>query len=715
MVLGGAALPCDLAAKMPSDVDVQKMVKARQLAEDDPEKAYEIVREVKSLPNAEDVRYHLLAELALKTQRADEARTWLVKELDETTGDSDRFKIRLELAELLAFKGDVKEAKKLASQLASDEGRLKLRSADRRFLKSRLLRLRHDLALGSDEKKRAVGFAKQLLITYPGEHSTLREGLAATRDDLSTRQKYRRGLNAMNAWGYHLAREEFTELVKLSKYEEVSKWNLGLISLRKLRDDPVGAEKLFKELSAPGGKYAEQSLYYVARSQMRQERYDDALKTMETYATRYPNGKNMMNVRYYRGWLFYDHRKNKQAIKGFDAYIDYYGRRSHKSSYIYGFRAWAYMRLQDWKAAIKAWESMMPFGNPLVEGKARYWQAYAYVKLGQKDKALKNLDTLRKRWPITYYGMLGEQLRAQIEGKSAKASEVWWPEGGGQVEDEPTIDVANYRFKGLSAADQKRWRRVKTLALVGEKHIARSELKPLYDTLLRKIPNDQEDAWVYSLGRFVGDYNKMWRRVSGGSISGRPGMIPNTGIRAAMLYPRAYRDIVGEMASEFGIPPEFVWSIMRQESRYKPGAVSYTDAVGALQMIPKTAKKVAKDLGIVFNVATFFRPEVGFRYSAYYMRKLLDTFGGLFVPTAGAYNSGPQVIAKWFRKNPDAEFAWLIEEFEYNEGRAYSRKVNEHFLRYLYLYEKDDAVRKATLDKIFPLSRDIEIPEDVGY
>ena len=34
-------------------------------------------------------------------------------------------------------------------------------------------------------------------------------------------------------------------------------------------------------------------------------------------------------------------------------------------------------------------------------------------------------------------------------------------------------------------------------------------------------------------------------------------------------------------------------------------------------------------------------------------------------------------------------FAWLIEEFEYNEGRAYGRKVVEHLLRYLYLYEPD--------------------------
>ena len=82
---------------------------------------------------------------------------------------------------------------------------------------------------------------------------------------------------------------------------------------------------------------------------------------------------------------------------------------------------------------------------------------------------------------------------------------------------------------------------------------------------------------------------------------------------------------------------------------------------------------------------------------------------------AGSYNSGPQVIARWFRRNPDASFPWLIEEFEYNEGRSYARKVTEHMVRYVYLYEKDEARRAQLLDQMFPVSRAVELPEDVGY
>ena len=97
------------------------------------------------------------------------------------------------------------------------------------------------------------------------------------------------------------------------------------------------------------------------------------------------------------------------------------------------------------------------------------------------------------------------------------------------------------------------------------------------------------------------------------------------------------------------------------------------------------------------------------------MKKLMNTFSDLFVPMASSYNSGPQVVARWFKRNPDAEFPWLIEEFEYNEGRAYGRKVGEHMVRYIYLYEKDPEVRAKLLDQLFPLDRHIELPDDVGY
>jgi hypothetical protein len=447
---------------------------------------------------------------------------------------------------------------------------------------------------------------------------------------------------------------------------------------------------------------------------MVQERYDEARSALAEYVRRYPKGEEVMLADYFAGWLFYDHRENEQAIVGFNAFIEKYGRKAEKSSYVYGFRAWAYMRLGQWEKAIEAWETLIPMGNPLMEGKAYYWEAFAEWKLGRKERAVARLDRLRERWPLTYYGMLGEQLRAEMTGTDARASAVWWPRGGGAASDRPRVDVYAAKFARLKPEERAQWERVKTLAALGEGAAARSGFAPLRARLLTMVPRDEKESWTHALDLMVGDYHDMWKG-SWNSIAGFPGMISPTGLRSVMAYPRAYREVVEGVSSEFGIYPGFVYSIMRQESRFNPAQISGTDAMGALQMQPETARKVASEIGATFNLATFPRPEVGFRYSGFYIRKLVDNFSGLYVPAAAAYNTGPGPIARWFRKNPDATFPWLIEEFEYNEGRAYGRKVVEHLLRYLYLYEPNAEVRGAVLDKMFPLSRDIVIPEDVGY
>ena len=428
---------------------------------------------------------------------------------------------------------------------------------------------------------------------------------------------------------------------------------------------------------------------------MRQERYDETLKRFDEYVERYPRGPHVELIYYYRGWLPYDHRDNEEAIRGLKAYVDRYGRRGRRSSYIYGFLAWTYMRMERWKEAIEVWNAMLPFGNPIVAGKALYWKAFARHKLKDDGGALSTLAALRKRYPVSYYGVLGEQLRATIKGGDPRASKVWWPEGAGSYDDAPRVKIEDLPMSRLSDEDRAQLQRVMDLVALGEDRLARDAIEPIDDRLLALVPASERNEWVHALGRLVGNYHAMWRIGGRSSISYLPPIPPDDKLLSVMAYPRAYEEVVTDVAGEFELPPYLMWAIMRQESRYKPSAISHTDAVGALQMIPKTARLVADDLGIEYNPRTFHHPEVGFRFSGFYMRKLLDTFGGLYTPMTGAYNSGPQVIARWFRRNPEASFPWLIEEFEYNEGRAYARKVTEHLVRYVFMYEQDKETRDA--------------------
>lgn len=698
----------------PDDQVAQDYRRARRLIEEDAVKALEIARALPRFDYADELRIGLIGEAALSAGAVEEAGDNLLDFASRSDSKKAAFTARMDAAELAVLLGDTTQAKSLLSKLNKDRKSVGGRYSTRRHLNARVLRLKHDLAQGEGNEKTARSLAKDLLVAYPNEVATRRPGLIIDPDALSNGQRFARAKTLYRSWAYTEAREEFKRFVDDSSRANTAKWHLAEIALNKLRDDFPLAEKYYGDLSRGSSSYAADSLFQLARAEMRQEKYVECLKHLDAYVGRYPKGTHAELVYYYRGWLPYDHRENAKAQKGFAQYIKRYGKRGRKSSYIYGFRAWAYMRESQWDEAIEAWEDMLGFGNPIVAGKAYYWMAYAHNEKGETERAIKRLDTLRKKYPVSYYGVLGEQLRATINGEDARASKVWWPEGSGTYDDTPRFEARDINTARLSKTTRSKWRRVLELAALDEMWLAREEFSPIYEAVLKLAPRGKRDEWIHALGHLVDDYNKMWR-ASAGSISYLTPVPDSDPLRSVMSYPRAYRGTVDDIAKEFDIPTYLVWAIMRQESRYKPTAISHTDAVGALQMIPKTARLVAQDLGIAYNPRTFHYPEIGFRYSGFYMKKLLDTFGELFVPMASSYNSGPTVIARWFRRNPDASFPWLIEEFEYNEGRAYGRKVGEHLVRYIYLYEKDAEVRARLLDQIFPLSRDVDLPDDVGY
>ena len=716
LLLGVALLwPALLYAELkPEDEAARTYRKARRLIEEDATEALALAQSLPEFEHADAQRRDLIGQAALAAGQIDVAVEHLLAYAEQAPNQKSAFTAQLDAAELLLLLDQGDRAEAILKELNKERRRLRGRYSTRRYLSARVIRLRHDIAQGQGKSARARSLAKDLLIAYPNEDATRRPDLAASPDDLSASQRFSRAKALYRAWAYRDAREEFQRFVDDDKRDETAKWHLAEIALNKLRDDFPLAERYYSELSRGKSSYAQKALFQLARAEMRQEKYDECLKHLDDYIERYPRGAQAELVYYYRGWLPYDHRENAKAQRGFEQYIKRYGKRGRRSSYIYGFRAWAYMREAEWDEAIKAWEAMLSFGNPLVAGKAYYWMARAYAEKQDEERAFKTLDRLRARYPLSYYSMLGEQLRARLKGEDDRASKVWWPERSGSYEDAPRFDPRSIDVSSLPATTRARWFHVLELAALDEMWLAREEFAPIDEAVLKLAPRGERDVWIHALGHLVDDFNTMWR-ASAGSISYLTPVPDEDALRSVMAYPRAYKEHVEAIAEEFGLPTYLIWAIMRQESRYKPTAISHTDAVGALQMIPKTARKVARDLGISYNPRTFHYPEVGFRYSGFYMKKLLDTFAGLFVPMASSYNSGPQVVARWFERNPEAEFPWLIEEFEYNEGRAYGRKVGEHMVRYIYLYEEDEARRGELLEQLFPTSRDIDLPEDVGY
>lgn len=560
----------------------------------------------------------------------------------------------------------------------------------------------------------ALAYEKRMLIDYPAELATREAQLNVKVEDLSDSQRYRRARKLMSRWAYVEARPELERLVDHKRYGLDAKWHAADISMNKLRDDIEGPRKLYEELIKKKGEYQENAYFQLIRTYLKQERYDEGLEIGDRYLKKFPRGKYKENIYYYKGWLPYDHKKCEDALPHLKYYIDNYGARR---SIVRGFYAWCFIRLERWDEAVDAFEELIGYGNPVVRGKAQFWQAYAFQKLGKMDKAHTKLDRLHANYPLTYYDILGHQLRAQWEGRDSRASQMDWPVGGGDADVVHAFDDAMWDWPELRSRQRRALEEIRRLVELSEIDLARTRYRSIRSSVEKAVPKDKRHMFMLFIGDKVEDYMHGWRSVTNGKLAAMTDMPEPQELRWLLAYPQAYRPLIERFARKYDLPEHLVYAIMRQESRYRPWQISSADALGALQMIPKTAKRVAEDMGTTFNVRLFFRPEVGFEYSFFYIRSHYDTWQQQLVPTAASYNGGPEPIGRWMRQSREvkAPLSFMIEEFAYNESRIYCRKVAEHMLRYLYLYEPDPERRGRYLDELFPVEVDYNIPDDVGY
>jgi len=129
-------------------------------------------------------------------------------------------------------------------------------------------------------------------------------------------------------------------------------------------------------------------------------------------------------------------------------------------------------------------------------------------------------------------------------------------------------------------------------------------------------------------------------------------------------------------------PPELVYSIMREESGYRPDAISPSGARGLLQLMPETATRVARDVQLeAFDPKDLFRPEVNIELGSAYLGQLLARFGGNAAAAIGSYNAGPDAVARWQPGGGAPEDVW-IEQIPYDQTRGYVKRV----LRSLHVY-----------------------------
>lgn len=158
----------------------------------------------------------------------------------------------------------------------------------------------------------------------------------------------------------------------------------------------------------------------------------------------------------------------------------------------------------------------------------------------------------------------------------------------------------------------------------------------------------------------------------------------------ADMFPRPFPGKIEWVSRIWRVDPDFVYSIIRQESAFNPGAVSLADARGLMQMMPALARTLARQWNYkrFFTERSLFYADENLKLGVFHINQLRE-----WVPhyalIAASYNAGLNRVLRWWRRNGDLPLDVFVELIPITETRNYVKLVMRNFVYYKWLRYQD--------------------------
>ncbi len=301
---------------------------------------------------------------------------------------------------------------------------------------------------------------------------------------------------------------------------------------------------------------------------------------------------------------------------------------------------------QNWKAVVKVIKAMPDFQRN--KDSWQYWLARAYAKIGKAKQAKSIFSTLALK--TSYHGFLAADhmnLPYEICTEDIAATLiVKLPEHLGNAFELFALDM-------ITEA-RKEW-------IIGYQKLNIGERRALADLAYQK-------GW----------YNKV------SAIMGALGLWKNYEMR----YPLAYKNEITQLANKHNLLPQWIMSIITQESAWQTDAISSADARGLMQLIDATAKRLSKKLGVKYwGKPQLHDADFNLQLGIFYQRQLFDRFNNHPLLALSSYNAGETKADDWLHGFPTSPDIWA-ETIPYRETRGYITKILSNITIYDWLINK---------------------------
>jgi soluble lytic murein transglycosylase len=176
-------------------------------------------------------------------------------------------------------------------------------------------------------------------------------------------------------------------------------------------------------------------------------------------------------------------------------------------------------------------------------------------------------------------------------------------------------------------------------------------------------------------------------------------------------FPSPHDDIMHTATQPMGLDKAWVYGLIRQESRFVKSARSHVGASGLMQIMPATAKYVARKIGMAgFTLNNLNDTRTNITLGTQYLNMVLNNLGGSQTLATAAYNAGPGRPRLWRASlERPIEGAIFAETIPFSETRNYVKSVLANATWYAALFENKPQSLKARLGFVMP--GDANLPE----
>jgi len=314
---------------------------------------------------------------------------------------------------------------------------------------------------------------------------------------------------------------------------------------------------------------------------------------------------------------------------------------------------------------------------------ALYWLGRNAERGGNPARARSYYGKAVERFPRTYFGNAAAARLAKLgpgEENRAELLEKIPPPPSLRPFDEP-----------IPVAAEDRWARAQALRAIAFDASAEQELKNAYfatssPRFLLEATQAAFDQGHYGAGM-------AYARIIVPNFDSRKiNDLPVAAWKA--LYPLPYEATLRREAAKNDFDPMFAAGLIRQESTFQADAVSHKDAIGLMQVLPKTGKLLAKQLKVHYTKNKLFEPDYNIELGMLYIASLVRQTGALEY-AAAAYNAGEDRIAAWKAERNYDEIPELVESIPFTETREYVQVVLRNTEVYRMIYGQPSVATQA--------------------